>query len=128
MSTLEQLRAKHVMSVVKGWDRTPWKKEAAKRVRDLPLMLRNSGLGQTLAILMKESVKRAESKEIVEVLSRWLLRDSPVKAYPSETGDQPERLLQVCFEGSRDRYQLAQQEAMAYLGWLKIIAEALVEV
>jgi len=146
MNTLDQRRAKHALDSVKEWksgldkkSERGNKKDPAQRVKDLPLMVRNLGLGQTLAILIKEGKekekendKRKERKQngeltLAETLTSWLLVDGPIKAYPGITEAKPYKLMEACFNGTREQYQLAQQEALAYLGWLKIMAEAMVE-
>lgn len=125
---LEQQRADAALHVVGEWANNDCKIKIAQRIKELPLMVRNNGLGQALAVLMKESKKQEESRELLMRLSTWLLKDSPVKAYPSLSDDnKPITLLQACFEGTRAQYLLAQQEAIAYLGWLKLFAEAIIE-
>jgi CRISPR-associated protein Cmr5 len=121
--SLEQLRAAAALVAVQEWGKD-WRKQATQRVKDLPVMVRNNGLGQTLAVLMKERGKRDESRAILNLLARWLLTDAPTTAYPN-AGQGAEQLLKACFEGTRQQYQLAQQEAIAFLTWLKIIAEAI---
>lgn len=141
MNNIDQLRAKDALESVTSWKGKDWGKKAAQRVKELPLMVRNLGVGQTLAILIKESQKRMESKALLEVLNTWILQKSPIKGcFPGNDGGHdadnkferlpaicPERLLEICFEGSRDQYQLIQQEAIVYLGWLKTMADALIE-
>lgn len=124
--SLEHIRAEAALKRVQKWKDTTLLKEASQRVKELPLMARNNGLGQTLAVLMKESRKRDESKVLLEALTVWLSEETPLRAY-SNAISQPEDLLKACCEGGRVQYQLVQQDAIAFLSWLKLFSEAITE-
>ncbi|MBA3473295.1 MAG: type III-B CRISPR module-associated protein Cmr5 [Rubrobacter sp.] len=94
----------------------------ARLCRDLPAMLLQNGLGQSLAFLLS---KRGEQKDggqkaagrLYADVSGWLIQERGVYA----GGD----LVEAVINGDRNEYMAAQEEALELCGWLKRFADAL---
>ena len=147
LQTLEQKRASkawaHVQSVPAELSR-----DYRSLVRKAPAMIKMNGLGQTLAFLLAQEKKDAEKIRkascnglgahglLYKQLEEWLVEDDgdanlcvkdekipELKAGVPWTTHEKTLIQRILGENSVI-YQLASEEALAYLGWLKRFAEA----
>lgn len=96
--------------------------EYARLCRNLPAMLLQNGLGQSLAFLRSRSGEgqsgaRAAGKLYAD-LSGWLIHER--RLY--DGGD----LIGAVIDGDRKEYMVANEEALEFGGWLKRFADALI--
>ena len=89
-------------------------------VSGLPAEIIMSGLGQAMALVKSKSGKKG-NPQLYTHLNTWLCDDRKNAPYP--TGD----LIKHITEGDESKYIHAQEEAMAYLEWLKKFAVALLD-
>lgn len=146
--TLEQLRASKAWAHVNAVP-NELSQNYRSLVRKAPAMIKMNGLGQTLAFLLAQEKKTAEEirKKSVEDLGadgllykhleEWLIEDEG-DANPSVTNKEIRKMKANILWGATSKktlierilaedsvvYQLAAEEALAYLGWLKRFAEA----
>jgi CRISPR-associated protein Cmr5 len=113
MKLLSQERAAYALGRVRdvGGDA-----EYARLCRDLPVMLLQNGLGQSLAFLRSKDGNA--HKALYADISGWLIHERRIYA----EGD----LIEAVMEGGRDEYIAAQEEALELSGWLKRFADALI--
>lgn len=133
--SLKRLRAKFVYDEVRSWGRlrnTAGK--AATRAKGLPVQVRTQGLGTTVAMLMHQARRQEEKKTdagmLAEVLAKWLLDACPRRPFADvEVGgdDRVRVLLDACMRADRACYAAAQNEALAVLEDVKVLAQALYE-
>lgn len=126
----DQLRAKHALNAVEslknGLDLIANNKER-KSVRDkiksaisgLPAMIHTNGLGHAFAFFLSDIKNFPERQRIVEIVFDWLSNESKVFEKANLTP------LSAITKTNLQTYQIAQQEAQAYLLWLKKFARAI---
>lgn len=96
--------------------------EYARFCRNLPAMLLQNGLGQSLAFLRSkrgegQSGAKAAGKLYAD-LSGWLMGER--RLYDGED------LIRAVMDGDRKEYMAANEEALEFSGWLKRFADALI--
>lgn len=84
---------------------------------DLPAMLLQNGLGQSLAFLRSKRKENA-ANNLYRDISGWLIEERHIYA-----GDD---LLEAMMNGDRNQYMAAQEETLEFCGWLKRFADALI--
>ena len=92
-----------------------WKEGLRQLSRSLPMTLRTTSLGQTLAMLHKAEAGSADS-----LVLEWIKRWSPRAGYFDGKGD----ILRACMDADQRQYLAAQAEVMMLLGWVKLLAVA----
>jgi CRISPR-associated protein Cmr5 len=116
-------------------------KEYVGLVKKLPAMISTNGLGQTLAFLAAQAKllpSGAPNNSNVEGMlywhvESWLTRaGDPKGPYEQKAGNEdqdrpPRKLLYRIINGDSVVYRRATAEAMAYLAWLKPLADGLLE-
>lgn len=117
----EQLRAKHALTAIealkaKNADHTKVK----SAISGLPAMIHMNGLGHAFAFFLSDVNKFPERKQIVDIVFGWLNKEGN-KIF-DQAGLTP---LSAITQTDMQTYQIAQQEAQAYLLWLKKFARAL---
>ncbi len=114
MRLLSQERAAYALERVQeaGKDH-----EYARLCRDLPAMLLQNGIGQSLAFLRSKRDEKAAGKLYVDI-SGWLIEKRRIYV-----GDD---LIEAVVRGERGDYMAAQEEALELCGWLKRFADALI--
>lgn len=115
MKLLSQERAAYALGRVR--DVRGDEAEYAKLCRDLPVMLLQNGLGQSLAFLRSKDGNA--HKALYADISGWLIHERRIYA----GGDD---LIEAVMEGGRDEYMQAHEEALELSGWLKRFADALI--
>lgn len=93
--------------------------------KSLPMMIKNSGLGATLAFIRSKSTNK-EGKitaygQLYNDIQAWF--KEPHKAYLVNLSDK--ELVQAVIDMDSDAYRTLTVEALAYLQWLRRFAEAL---
>ncbi|MBA3430578.1 MAG: type III-B CRISPR module-associated protein Cmr5 [Actinobacteria bacterium] len=115
---LSQKRAAYALGRVQG---AGIDHEYARLCRDLPAMLLQNGLGQSLAFLLsKRGEDQGDEKaagRLYKDLSGWLIGERRLYA----GGD----LIGAVVNGDRRDYMAAHEEALELSGWLKRFADAL---
>lgn len=114
---LSQERAAYALKRVKEASKDH---DYAGLCRDMPAMLLQNGLGQSLAFLLSKS-KGANDKahrQLYDDLSGWLIQNRRIY---SEGG-----LIEAVMNGDRRTYMTAHEEALELSGWLKRFADALI--
>jgi CRISPR-associated protein Cmr5 len=101
-------------------------------VAALPATIIMSGFGQALASYMAKAAKGdAQSKEsykaIVHDLDDWLVKVNGTRLFAGVKPQHGQRLIDYLTECNREQYLIAQAETMAYLEWLKKLANALLD-
>ncbi len=123
--SLTAARARFAYREVADWSAN-LRKKATPRVRGLPVQVRTQGLQVTVAALLRDD--KAEVRYLVDLLAKWLLRDSPRHPFGSAatTGaTDPRALLAACVAADRSDYLAARAEAIAFLDQVKLYADAL---
>lgn len=118
--TIENLEAKRAQSawgavqeVVKKDEKS--RKEYRSLVRSTPALVLSSGLLQTLAFL---KAKGEAHRALYSHLSGWVA---------PRLGADGKPLFEHLLSAGSDDHRLATRESIAYLSWLKRIAEATIE-
>lgn len=129
LKTMEQLRAADAWQKVKalyearGNDgQADWNDKFASYAESLPATILMCGLGQAAATLLAAAGGKREDPhyKLYEYLESWLCRDDPQRApYP-----RARNLMDAIIANDRDAYMRAQDEALAWLAWLKKFAQA----
>lgn len=116
----DQLRAKHALKAIE--DLKSQNADSAKvksAVSGLPAMIHMNGLGHAFAFFMSDVKNFPERQKIVNIVFDWLSHEAKVLDKAGLTA------LSAITHTDLQTYQIAQQEAQAYLLWLKKFARAL---
>ena len=117
MARLEQERACFALDKVRDIERRPEiRAKYLTQVKSLPSLILGGGLGQAAAMLLAD--KEVAPHILYEHLSAWLVGKR--RFYSGEDDD----LLGLITKGTRGAYLAAQEEALAFLVWLKRFADA----
>lgn len=140
--TLDQHRAKDALEKVKELEKAVQENKISKKYADqyadyvvrVVSDIRINGLGQAMAQLLaaakgEQAEKQRENEPnakypdahvlVYENIKKWLCRDEPEAPYRGE-----EDLLEAITKNSREQYQWAISETMAWLEWHKKLAVA----
>lgn len=128
----DQKRAKHALNAIEELCKVGLNKKEPKQltkeqktdiksaVSGLPAMIHMNGLGHAFAFFLSDVKNFPEREKIVEIVFDWLKKDGEVlKNYANISA------LNAITQVDMTTYQIAQQEAQAYLLWLKKFARAL---
>lgn len=125
---LEQRRAKGAYAAVGDARNTLGSKQHEYKTvaQNLPVMILQNGLGQTVAFMMSKAEGKEKSAHgmVLGKLAEWLIDKRGILDNPG--GKPTERLMCALLKVSRDRWLRAQEEALAFSVWLKRFAEALI--
>ncbi len=119
----DQLRAKHALKKLEERQKSLNDKDIKSAVSDLPAMIHINGLGHAFAFFLSDPDKFPERIWLVNTVFDWLKNHSGV--YKSLSGEENLTALKAVTLSSLTTHQIAQQEAQAYLLWLKKFARAL---
>ena len=131
---IEKARAEHAYSTIK--DLPEDVKKYTSYVKALPAAILQNGLGQAMATLLAASKGDPERKEgkiesahrlLFNHVQSWLCRNDELAPYATENepGSESFVLMDSITQNSEEAYIHAQEEALAYLDWLKKFAVAL---
>lgn len=128
----DQQRAKHALNAIEELCKVGLNEKEPKQltkeqktgikseVSRLPAMTHMNGLGHAFAFFLSDVKNFPEREKIVEIVFDWLKKDGEVlKNYANISA------LNAITQVDMTTYQIAQQEAQAYLLWLKKFARAL---
>ena len=117
-------RARYSFNDVREW-KSHWRKDAAKRVKGLPVAIRSQGLMVVIATLMREDTPY--SRHIVDCLAQWILKEAQHSPLLSSENKEPSgrQLLDACMNALRADYVAAEMEAILFLDQVKLYADAL---
>lgn len=122
--TLEQQRAKYALEEVQkvaGFADKDDKVKYATRVRKLPTMILNNGLGQALAYLLADAEGKQDTPSgyLYRQFQDWLSGPAAPATYPCRVyTDGTRDLIKQLMAGDRTDYLRAQREALALLVWM----------
>lgn len=116
---LADARARHAFARVQGWARP---REAAQRVKGLPVTIRTLGLAQGVAMLARD--RSPAARELAEDLCGWLLAEAPVKPLGAGRADAV-GLIERVVAASPQAVRAAEEEAIRFLEVLKLFGELL---
>ena len=125
MSDLERLRAGAAHQAGMEIRAMTSARAYRQRIRSLPAEIVINGLGQALAMLVRDGASdrledAAAARTLMEHLQAWLCRGFPASPLAARKGPLVERIT-TCSDAT---YVWAGVEAQAYLRWLKKFAEA----
>lgn len=126
----DQLRAKHALEKLEKMrlqcnEKGDIKYESSKiksAVSGLPAMIHMNGLGHAFAFFLSDPKNFPEREKIVEIVFDWLSEEVKVFSLLQQNNL---TALNAVTQVDLVTYQIAQQEAQAYLLWLKKFARAL---
>jgi len=123
----DQKRAAHAIKNIESvQENTKLKSSAIKSaVSGLPAMIHMNGLGHAFAFFLTDPKSFPERKFIVDIVFDWLKNNSQVYDGLSEHSNLT--ALKAVTLSDLKTHQIAQQEAQAYLLWLKKFARALLD-
>ncbi len=118
------VRARNGFNAVREWNQQ-WRKDAARRVKGLPVAIRAQGLMVVIATLMRENTPA--SRCIADRLAQWLLKKAPHRSLHLSEDKEPSglQLLDVCMKASRADYLAAEMEAIIFSDQVKLYSDAL---
>lgn len=128
--TLEQQRAKHALTCIKEVQGRPSRQEQQSYrsyVESLPTTIVTSGLGQAVAMLLARIKSTSAEGKAYELLHKHLEQWLTSKAEPKGPYEGAKSLLEAIIERDQDVYVRAHAEALAYVMWLKRLAQAFLE-
>ena len=117
--TLDQRRAQHAWQAVeeaKTLGDNP-KKDFAREAKRLPVRIKTSGLGQSLAFLRAKG-----HKKLLVKLGDWLLTERQLASAPENLDESS--LIETIINGNADLLRRATEETLLYLQWLTRFSEA----
>jgi CRISPR-associated protein Cmr5 len=128
--TLEQRRAKHALDQVKPLQEEKIAGNYLSYVKALPAAILINGLGQALAT--ERAASDPAHHRLAQHVSEWLLSPEAHSRYNASIPDDAkldtaQRLLGRIVAGDQDAYLWAQAEAIAYVTWLKKLANAFIK-
>lgn len=116
----DQQRAKHALEAIEELKNQMEHSKVKSAVSGLPAMIHMNGLGHAFAFFLSDVKNFPEREAIVKIVFDWLKKDGEVlKNYANISA------LNAITQVDMTTYQIAQQEAQAYLLWLKKFARAL---
>lgn len=116
----DQQRAKHALIAIEKLKDELEHSKVKSAVSGLPAMIHMNGLGHAFAFFLSDVNNFPEREAIVKIVFDWLKNDGEVlKDYANISA------LNAITRIDMATYQIAQQEAQAYLLWLKKFARAL---
>lgn len=124
MKTLDQIRAERAWDIIRNLKdngKDDKNELYASYVSSLPANIISLGIGQSLATLLAASQGKKDDPHymLYKHLKDWLCRNDDMAPYPSAND-----LLDAIINNNREKYMLAQVEALAWLEWLKKFAVA----
>jgi hypothetical protein len=110
--------------VQRRWSKD-WRKEAAKRVKGVPVAIRMQGLMVVIATLMRENTPYARA--LVDGLAKWLMTGpiAPLRGH-GQADAGARQLLDACRKASRAEFLAAEWEAILFFDNVKLYADALI--
>lgn len=115
----DQKRAKHALTAIENLKDKMEHNKVKSAVSGLPAMIHMNGLGHAFAFFLSDVKNFPEREKIVQIVFDWLKKDGEVLK-----NDVNISALNAITQIDMVTYQIAQQEAQAYLLWLKKFARA----
>lgn len=121
----DQQRAAHAIKSIESLQNDAQLKSSDLKsaVNGLPAMIHMNGLGHAFAFFLSDPNNFAERKAIVDTVFDWLKNHSYVYNNIAEQSNLT--ALNAVTQSNLKTHKIAQQEAQAYLLWLKKFARAL---
>lgn len=116
----DQKRAKHALTAIENLKDKMEHNKVKSAVSGLPAMIHMNGLGHAFAFFLSDVKNFPEREKIVQIVFDWLKKDGEVLKNDANIS-----ALNAITQIDMVTYQIAQQEAQAYLLWLKKFARAI---
>lgn len=115
LQSKDQKRAKHALDAIERLKQSQSDHAKIKSaVAGLPALIHMNGLGHAFAFFLSDVKNFPEREKIVQIVFDWLKKDGEVLK-----NDVNISALNAITQIDMVTYQIAQQEAQAYLLWLK---------
>ena len=123
----DQQRAAHAIKCIEKIQKDKQLKNSTIKsaVNGLPAMIHMNGLGHAFAYFLTDPTAFPERKKIADTVFDWLKNNSQV--YDGLSEHSSLTALNAVTKSDLKTHQVAQQEAQAYLLWLKKFARALLD-
>lgn len=124
----DQQRAKHALEAIEELKNQMEHSKVKSAVSGLPAMIHMNGLGHAFAFFLSDAKNFPEREAIVKIVSHWLENGGQVFNHNTDNSNSNKdkvAILKTITQADMTTYQIAQQEAQAYLLWLKKFARAL---
>ncbi|WP_372500647.1 type III-B CRISPR module-associated protein Cmr5 (plasmid) [Tistrella mobilis] len=118
--SLNMLRARHAYAAVRA-AKVEQQVDYTRAARQMPARVLTNGIGQALAMLMRDGSSDPESQRLCDHLTAWLTDGTTPHPFRLAAG---EALIEQLIAGDQELFVWMQRETLAYLGWLKTFAEA----
>lgn len=109
MMGIENGRAKHAFKQSKG--------KNPSYVKQMPMMIQNNGLAQTLAFYKS----KADRKPIIDSLEDWIFKSNQDFFFIKDVSQTD--LIETAISCTQEDYQLLTVEIMKYLQWMRRFVE-----
>lgn len=124
LQSRDQQRAKHALKIIEQMQANKLETSAVKSaVSGLPAMIHMNGLGHAFAFYLSDPKKFPARQAVVKAVFDWLNKHSHV--YANLSNHSQLTPLKAVTLSDLTTHQIAQQEAQAYLLWLKKFSRAL---
>jgi CRISPR-associated protein Cmr5 len=124
--TKEQLRAAHAWTAISTLttESRDTQKKLAVAIKNLPVRIHASGLGQAITFLRAKEESNKEFRLLEAIVVHWLMNNYPMKYLVTNDEDDPSRrLIEKIIDGDASTLKRLTDEALAYLPWLSRFAE-----
>ena len=126
LQSRDQQRAKHALyKVQKLVDDKQDGQKFKSAVSGLPAMIHSNGLGHAFAFYLSDPSKFPERKKITEIVFDWLKESGVYGDDVKNDKDDRFNALNAVTQSDLKTHLIAQQEAQAYILWLKKFVRAL---
>ena len=117
---LSQRRAKFAYEQVNQLKGKDWAEEFKSHVKEVPMMIKTSGLAAAYAFVFSKN-KKEDYKKITAITQDWLV--DRCQFFKMTNGGFHETLVNL----ERDEYRLAIREILALFTWLKRYADGMIQ-
>lgn len=126
LQSRDQKRAKHALDKVQELvnDKQDGQKFKSA-VSGLPAMIHSNGLGHAFAFYLSDPSKFPEREKITEIVFDWLKESGVYGDDVKNDKDERFNALNIVTQSDLKTHLIAQQEAQAYILWLKKFVRAL---
>ena len=120
---IEQGRADFAYQCALDGTRCSKPKEYKSYVKKAPMMIKNNGLGATLAFILSKSSDGNTWSLVYQQIDEWLKRNENNYLLNNKTGD----LASIIIQLESGQYRAVTNEVLALFNWLRRFAEGLIE-
>lgn len=124
--SIQQLRGSDALRAVRSMEQREGAASYRHYVENLPIAIHRNGLGQAVAGLRAAAGKLGQKpqgaayRQLHDHLAAWLCRNDALAPFPGWKRD----LVSAIMDHDMSHYLWAQEEALAWLTWLKTFSQA----